>query len=74
MDLGEPLALLNGLVILGNGRAARFDDAGIFLWMMRIRHEKEMVFNDAAEQDEKLERILSDAKVAPDELIDTLSS
>jgi superfamily II DNA or RNA helicase len=72
MDLGEPLALLNGLVILGNGRAAPFDDAGIFLWMMRIRHEKEMVFNDAAEQDEKLERILTDARVSPDSLIDTL--
>ena len=51
IDLGEPLALLQGLVILGNGRAAPFDDAGIFLWMMRIRHEKEMVFNDAAEMD-----------------------
>jgi len=72
MDLGEPLALLTGLVILGNGRAAPFDDAGIFLWMMRIRHEKEMVFTDAAEQDEKLERILSDARVAPDELIDSI--
>jgi hypothetical protein len=72
MDLGEPLALLNGLVILGNGRAAPFDDAGVFLWMMRIRHEKEMVFSDAAEQDEKLEKILSDARVAPDALIDTL--
>ena len=72
MDLGEPLALLNGLVILGNGRVAPFDDAGIFLWMMRIRHEKEMVFSDAAEQDEKLERILSDARIPPNELIDTL--
>ena len=72
IDLGEPLALLQGLVILGNGRAAPFDDAGIFLWMMRIRHEKEMVFNDAAEMDLKLSKILSEAKVGPSELIDSL--
>ena len=72
IDLGEPLALLQGLVILGNGRAAPFDDAGIFLWMMRIRHEKEMVFNDAAEMDVKLSKILSEAKVGPSGLIDSL--
>ncbi len=42
MDLAEPLVLLPGLVIQGIGRAARFDDAGIYLWMARLRHEKEM--------------------------------
>ncbi len=36
MDLAEPLVLLPGLVIQGIGRAARFDDAGIFLWMARL--------------------------------------
>ena len=72
IDLGEPLALLQGLVILGNGRAAPFDDAGVFLWMMRVRHEKEMVFNDAAEMDRKLSQILSEAKVGPSELIEGL--
>ncbi len=72
IDLNEPLALLHGLVILGNGRAAPFDDAGIFLWMMRIRHEKEMVFNDSAEMDRKLSQILSEAKVGPAQLIDSL--
>ena len=46
MDLAEPMALLPGLVIQGVGKAARFDDAGLFLWMIRLRHEKEMAFAD----------------------------
>ncbi|MDX2038182.1 MAG: SNF2-related protein [Isosphaeraceae bacterium] len=72
MDLTEPLVLFPGLMLQSNGRAARFDDSGIYLWMMRIRHEKEMVFTDAADQDEKLEKVLADAKVPPSDLIETL--
>ena len=47
MDLAEPLILLPGLVVQGIGRAARFDDAGIYLWMARLRHEKELSLSEA---------------------------
>ena len=48
MDLAEPMALLPGLIVQGVGKVARFDDAGLFLWVMRVRHEKEMAFSDSA--------------------------
>ena len=64
MDLAEPLVLLPGLVILGMGRAARFDDAGIYLWMARLRHEKEMILSEA-QQDTMLGRILGEANGVP---------
>jgi superfamily II DNA or RNA helicase len=69
MDLAEPLILLPGLVILGVGRAARFDDAGVFLWMARLRHEKEMSLSES-QQDSMLSRILGEACVPPDELVE----
>jgi SNF2-related domain/Helicase conserved C-terminal domain/SWIM zinc finger len=71
MDLAEPLVLLPGLLILGSGRAARFDDAGVFLWMARLRHEKELVLSES-QQDTMLSRILAEARVAPSELVETL--
>ena len=71
MDLAEPLVLLPGLVILGIGRAARFDDAGVFLWMARLRHEKEMVLSEA-QQDTMLGRIFGESRVPPSELVEGL--
>lgn len=71
MDLAEPLVLLPGLVILGIGRAARFDDAGIYLWMARLRHEKEMILSEA-QQDSMLGRILGEARVPASRLIEPL--
>lgn len=71
MDLAEPLVLLPGLVLQGVGRAARFDDAGIYLWMARLRHEKEMSLPEA-QQDSMLSRLLGDARVGPDRLIEGL--
>ena len=44
MDLAEPLVLLPGLLVLGVGRAARFDDVGVMPWIVRLRHEKEITF------------------------------
>jgi superfamily II DNA or RNA helicase len=69
MDLAEPLVLLPGLVFQGIGRAARFDDAGVFTWMLRLRHEKEMSLSEA-QQDSMLGRLLGDARVGPMHLID----
>ena len=71
MDLAEPLVLLPGLVIQGIGRAARFDDAGIFAWMLRLRHEKEMVLTEA-QQDTMLGRILGESRYPPGELVEGL--
>jgi superfamily II DNA or RNA helicase len=71
MDLAEPLVLLPGLVIQGVGRAARFDDAGIYLWMARLRHEKEMSLSEP-QQDAMLGRLLGDARVGPARLIEGL--
>jgi superfamily II DNA or RNA helicase len=71
MDLAEPLVLLPGLVIQGVGRAARFDDGGVFAWMLRLRHEKEMALPEA-QQDTMLGRILGDARVPPTELVEGL--
>jgi superfamily II DNA or RNA helicase len=72
MDLAEPMVLLPGLLILGVGRAARFDDAGVFLWMARLRHEKEMSLSEA-QQDTMLSRILGEARAPADELVEGLS-
>ncbi|MFO0957278.1 MAG: DEAD/DEAH box helicase [Isosphaeraceae bacterium] len=71
LDLGEPLVLLPGLVILTNGKAARFDDAGIYLWMARLRHEKEMALSDV-QQDTMLGRILGESGVPPSQLVEGL--
>jgi superfamily II DNA or RNA helicase len=71
MDLAEPLVLLPGLVILGAGRIARFDDAGVFLWMARLRHEKEMTLSEV-QQDTMLGRILGESRLGSDDLIDSL--
>ena len=71
MDLAEPMALLPGLVVQGVGKIARFDDLGLFLWVMRIRHEKEMAFSDSSQQDAMLEKILVDSQVPASELIES---
>ena len=71
MDLAEPLVLMPGLVILGVGRAARFDDSGIFLWMTRLRHEKEMMMPEA-QQDATLGRIMAESRVPLGELVEGL--
>lgn len=71
MDLAEPLVLIPGLVIQGIGRAARFDDIGVLPWIVRLRHEKEIVFAEP-QQDIMLGRILAEARVSPSELVETL--
>ncbi len=71
MDLAEPMVLQPGLVVQGVGKIARFDDAGLFLWVMRMRHEKEMAFSDSIQQDAMLEKILVDSQVSATELIDS---
>ena len=59
MDLAEPLILLPGLLVLGVGRAARFDDLGIMPWILRLRYEKEITFVEP-QQDLMLGRILAE--------------
>ncbi|MBV8607097.1 MAG: SWIM zinc finger family protein [Singulisphaera sp.] len=71
MDLAEPLVLVPGLVILGVGRAARFDDVGVMPWIVRLRHEKEIVFAEP-QQDIMLGRLLAEARVGPNELLESL--
>jgi superfamily II DNA or RNA helicase len=71
MDLAEPLVLLPGLVIQGIGKAARFDDSGVFLWMTRLRHEKEMMVTEP-QQDSMLGRIMAEARVPIGELVEGL--
>ena len=71
MDLAEPMALLPGLVVQGVGKIARFDDAGLFLWVMRVRHEKEMSFSDSAQQDAMLEKLLVDSLIPASDLIES---
>ena len=72
MDLAEPLAILPGLLILGTGRAARFDDAGVPRWVDRLRDEKELIFLDAEKQDAMLASILEEAKLGPGDLVEDL--
>ena len=64
MDLAEPLVLLPGLLILGVGRAARFDDLGVMPWILRLRYEKEITFVEP-QQDLMLGRILAETRVPP---------
>ncbi len=72
MDLSEPLVLLPGLLILGVGRAARFDDLGIMPWILRLRFEKEITFVEP-QQDLMLGRILAETRVPPLELVESLA-
>ncbi len=71
MDLAEPLVLVPGLVIQGVGRASRFDDVGVMPWIVRLRHEKEIVFAEP-QQDIMIGRILAEARVSPGELVETI--
>jgi superfamily II DNA or RNA helicase len=71
MDLAEPLVLVPGLVFQGVGRAARFDDVGVMPWIVRLRHEKEIIFAEP-QQDIMLGRILAEARVSPSDLVETL--
>ncbi|MGE3820120.1 MAG: SNF2-related protein, partial [Isosphaeraceae bacterium] len=70
MDLAEPLVLVPGLLVLGVGRAARFDDVGVMPWIVRLRHEKEIVFAEP-QQDVMISRILAETRVSPSELVDS---
>ncbi|MDG3007626.1 DEAD/DEAH box helicase [Paludisphaera mucosa] len=72
MDLAEPLVLLPGLLVLGVGRAARFDDLGVMTWIVRLRYEKEITFVEP-QQDLMLGRILAEARVPAVELVDSLA-
>src|SRR5439155_27332526 len=71
MDLSEPLILLPGLLVLGVGRAARFDDLGVMPWILRLRYEKEITFVEP-QQDLMLGRILAETRVPPLELVESL--
>jgi superfamily II DNA or RNA helicase len=71
MDLSEPLVLLPGLLVLGVGRAARFDDLGVMPWIQRLRQEKEITFVEP-QQDLMLGRILAETRVPPLELVESL--
>ena len=71
MDLSEPLILLSGLLILGIGRTARFDDLGVMPWILRLRYEKEITFVEP-QQDLMLGRILAETRVPPLELVESL--
>ncbi len=71
MDLSEPLILLPGLLVLGVGRAARFDDLGVMPWIQRLRQEKEITFVEP-QQDLMLGRILAETRVPPLELVESL--
>jgi superfamily II DNA or RNA helicase len=72
MDLSEPLVLLPGLLVLGVGRAARFDDLGVMPWILRLRYEKEISFVEPHKQDLMLGRILAETRVPPLELVESL--
>ncbi|ODT98909.1 MAG: hypothetical protein ABS79_05165, partial [Planctomycetes bacterium SCN 63-9] len=71
MDLSEPLVLLPGLLVLGVGRAARFDDLGVMPWIIRLRYEKEITFVEP-QQDLMLGRILAETRVPPSELVESI--
>ncbi|WP_165235339.1 DEAD/DEAH box helicase [Aquisphaera insulae] len=71
MDLAEPLVLLPGLLVLGVGRAARFDDLGVMPWIVRLRYEKEITFVEP-QQDLMLGRILAETRVPAAELVETM--
>jgi superfamily II DNA or RNA helicase len=71
MDLAEPIVLLPGLLVLGIGRAARFDDLGVMSWILRLRYEKEITFVEP-QQDLMLGRILAETRVPPLELVESI--
>jgi len=71
MDLAEPLVLLPGLVILGVGRAARFDDVGLLPWVARLRQEKELVLAEG-QHDVQLGKVLAGARVPACEVVESL--
>ena len=71
MDLAEPLVLLPGLLVVGVGRAARFDDLGVMPWILRLRYEKEITFVEP-QQDLMLGRILAETRVPPTELVESM--
>jgi superfamily II DNA or RNA helicase len=71
MDLAEPLVLVPGLLILGVGRAARFDDVGVMTWIVRLRHEKEIVFGEP-QQDIMLGRLLAEVRVPGSEFVESV--
>ena len=73
MDLSEPLVLLPGLLVLGVGRAARFDDLGVMPWIHRLRYEKEITFVEP-QQDLMLGRILAETRVPPLELVEIVAA
>ncbi|AMV40821.1 DEAD/DEAH box helicase [Planctomyces sp. SH-PL62] len=72
MDLAEPLVLVPGLLVLGVGRAARFDDLGVMSWIVRLRLEKEITFVEP-QQDLMLGRILDEARVPASELVESMA-
>jgi len=72
MDLSEPLVLLPGLLVLGVGRAARFDDVGVMPWIVRLRYEKEFTYAEP-QQDLMLGRILAESRVPPAELVESIN-
>ena len=72
MDLSEPLVLVPGLLVLGAGKAARFDDLGVMPWILRLRYEKEITFVEP-QQDLMLGRILAETRVPPLELVESLN-
>jgi len=71
MDLAEPLVLVPGLLVLGVGRAARFDDLGVMPWIQRLRYEKEITFVEP-QQDLMLGRILAETRVPATELVESM--
>lgn len=71
LDLAEPLVLLPGVLVLGIGRAARFDDLGIMPWILRLRYEKEITFVEP-QQDLMLGRILAETRVPALELVESI--
>ena len=62
---------LPGLLVLGIGRAARFDDLGVMPWILRLRYEKEITFVEP-QQDLMLGRILAETRVPPLELVESI--
>ena len=67
----SPWSCSPGLLILGVGRAARFDDLGVMPWIVRLRYEKEITFVEP-QQDLMLGRILAETRVPPTELVESL--
>lgn len=71
MDLVEPLLVLPQILVMGSGRAARFDDGGASQWVARLRTEKEIVVPEN-QQDAMLTELLSEAIVPPHRILESL--